>query len=155
MLQGKLWLPIHRVTRNAVTQLTSLIHPMIRMFLVFDSLWYHCLLWVPACNLIKKKKKRHQVQNLHSVDKTFKVFISIMPWPQLVNTICWKDSLIWRELWSAVHPRGSGLLVTVGWSWAEASAAGVTAGLAAGAVGSREAPPAGIRLELLAVETHT
>lgn len=65
--------------------------PKIRMVLVFVR-----MLWALLCHLIKKKK-RHQVQNSYPVDKTFKVFISTMPWPQLYNTTRPKDSLSHRE----------------------------------------------------------
>lgn len=97
------------------------------------------------------KKKRQQVQNSHPVDKTFKVYNA--PAPAIQYQLLKGFSLIWRDMECTVHPRGSGLLVTVGWSWAEASAAGVTAGLAAGAVGSRGAR-AGVGWEPLAAETH-
>lgn len=43
--------------------------------------------------------------------------------------------LSWRDLECPLHPCGSGLLVTVAWSWSEASAAEDTAGVAVGEVG--------------------
>lgn len=82
----------------------------------------------------KKKKKRHQVQNLHPVDKTrlrrhFSVEDPGLPTPA-VNA---------RSLPRDGHPRGSGTLAATGWSCLETSSSGGTAGLARGAEASGEA----------------
>lgn len=54
------------------------------------------------------------MQNLHPVEKTFKVYNA--PATALQYQLLKGFSLIWRDLDRTVHPRGSGLLVTVGWS---------------------------------------
>lgn len=127
-------------------------------------LWSECSLYLKTFGITSvcsgyflviwlKKKKDTKYKIRIQLTRHLRCLISIMLCPQLSNTSCWKDSLIWRDLGCPVHPRGSGLLATVGWSWAEASAPRVPAALAGGALGSEEVW-AGVIWEPLAAKTH-
>lgn len=86
--------------------------PKIRMVLVFVR-----MLWALLCHLIKKKKKDTKCKIHIQLTRLLRCLSVQCPGPSFtIPPVQRTLSLIERDLECTVHPRGSGLLVTVGWS---------------------------------------